>query len=244
MNLRFAHAPQGSALCFHTVHVFDSPSLLARAAASRIALLAKRAACTQPYLRIALAGGATPQACYAALRDESVDWSRIHIYFGDERCLPASDLRRNDRMAALSLLDHVPIPDSQIHRIQAHWGAVPAALDYAECLRQSGPLDLVILGMGEDGHTASLFPGLVDPQEHRLAIPVLNAPKPPAQRVSLGPAALLAARQVMFLVTGRAKHRALQRLVCGAPLPPQQFKLGHWYVDRAAWHGDTHCEAE
>ncbi len=229
--------PQGMGNCFHTVHVFDSPALLARAAARRIALLAKRAARTQPFLRIALAGGTTPQACYRALREETLDWSRIHIYFGDERCLPASDPQRNDQMAAQSLLDHVPIPAHQIHRIQAHWGAVPAALDYAACLRHSGPLDLILLGMGEDGHTASLFPGLSEPGEQRLVIPVLHAPKPPPERVSLGPAALLAARQLFFLVAGPAKHAALQHLQQGASLPPQQFKLAHWYVDRAAWHG-------
>ncbi len=231
------HTPQAMASCFHTVHVFDSPALLARAAARRIALLAQRAARTQPFLRIALAGGTTPQACYQALREERLDWSRIHIYFGDERCLPTSNPQRNDRMAALSLLDHVPIPEQQIHRIPAQQGAVLAALDYAACLQHAGPLDLILLGMGEDGHTASLFPGLVDPGEQRLVIPVLQAPKPPSERVSLGPAALLAARQVFFLVAGPAKHAALQRLRRGASLPPQQFKLAHWYVDRAAWHG-------
>lgn len=231
---RYGH---GITNCFHTVHVFDSPAFLAHAAARRIALLAQRAARTQPFLRIALAGGTTPQACYQALREETLDWSRIHIYFGDERCLPAGNPQRNDEMAAQSLLDQVPIPANQIHRIHAHWGAVPAALDYADCLRQSGPLDLVILGMGEDGHTASLFPGLADPKEQRLVIPVLNAPKPPSERVSLGPVALLAARQLLFLVTGQGKHAALQRLQQGAPLPPQQFRMAHWYVDRAAWHG-------
>lgn len=223
--------------CFNIVTVFDNAQLLARAAASHIAQLANRAAQEQPLYRIALAGGTTPQSCYLELRQEILDWSRIHIYFGDERCLPEGDSQRNDRMAEESLLNHVPIPSGQIHPIHAQWGAELAALDYARRLLQSGPLDLAILGLGEDGHTASLFPGQDYRQEPRLALPVFHAPKPPPERVSLGPAAFLAARHLLFLVTGASKHDALVRLKRGEALPPQQFKHGQWFVDQAAWNG-------
>ena len=108
---------------------------------------------------IVLAGGNTPRGIYRMLRTADTDWSRWQVYFGDERCLPADSAERNSRMAADAWLNHVPIPQDQVHAIPAELGASAAALGYAETLRGVGDFDLVLLGLGEDGHTASLFPG-------------------------------------------------------------------------------------
>ena len=108
---------------------------------------------------LALAGGNTPRGVYAMLRDADTDWSQWHIWFGDERCAPVDDPQRNSAMARKAWLDHVPIPALQIHAIAGESGPEAAAYAYSTALRDIGDFDLVLLGLGEDGHTASLFPG-------------------------------------------------------------------------------------
>jgi 6-phosphogluconolactonase len=170
---------------------------------------------------LVLAGGNTPRGIYRRLRAVRTDWSAWYIYFGDERCLPPADPARNSRMAAEVWLDHVPIPQSQLHPIPAELGALEAARSYAETLRGVGEFDLVLLGLGEDGHTASLFPGhewgASPGSPDTLA--VLGAPKPPPQRVSLSAARLSRARQVNFLVSGELKHKAVTDWRAGKNIP-------------------------
>ena len=160
---------------------------------------------------IVLAGGSTPRGIYHGLCNAQTDWSAWHIYFGDERCLPQSDSDRNSRMAAEVWLDRVPIQPLQLHTIPAELGATRAARMYSETLRTVGDFDLVLLGLGVDGHTASLFPGhkwgTAPGSPDTLA--VFDAPKPPLQRVSLSAARLSRARQVIFLVSGEAKRKAV-----------------------------------
>ena len=108
---------------------------------------------------VVLAGGNTPRGVYELLRGADADWSRWHVYLGDERCAPRDDPERNSLMAATAWLDHVSIPASQIHPIPAEMGPVDGARRYAATLDPVGEFDLVHLGLGEDGHTASLFPG-------------------------------------------------------------------------------------
>jgi 6-phosphogluconolactonase len=169
---------------------------------------------------IVLAGGNTPSSIYRMLRTADTDWSRWQVYFGDERCLPADDAERNSRMAADAWLNRVPIPQDQIHAIPAEFGARAAALAYAETLRGVGDFDLVLLGLGEDGHTASLFPGrdwgVAASAPDALA--VFDAPKPP-QRVSLSAARLSRTREVLFLVEGEAKREAVARWRASERLP-------------------------
>ena len=221
------------------IEVFADPEALAVAAAERIAMLAAQAQAQRDVFRLALSGGHTPRRCYERLRYGALDWSRIDVYFSDERCLPRGDSERNDVLAYETLLRHVPIPPAQIHVIPAEQGPAKAATAYAGLLDLAHPLDLVLLGMGEDGHTASLFPDHPALNSEALAVPVFDAPKRPASRVSLGLNVLNAARHKLFLVAGVEKHEALQRMKEGALFPAAQVAGAQWYVDRAALLGET-----
>lgn len=175
---------------------------------------------------LVLAGGNTPREVYRKLRVAQTDWPAWHIYFGDERCLPSQDPERNSRMAAEAWLDRVPVPLLQLHTIPAELGASRAARIYADTLRAVGDFDLVLLGLGEDGHTASLFPG----REWGTApgspdtLAVLDAPKPPSQRVSLSAARLSRARQVLFLVGGESKRKAVAEWRAGRDIPARAIR--------------------
>jgi 6-phosphogluconolactonase len=175
---------------------------------------------------IVLAGGATPRALYASLPGAVTDWSRWRIYFGDERCLPVDHPERNSRMAAEAWLDHVAMPPGNARVIPAELGPEDGARRYAEALAGIEAFDLVLLGLGEDGHTASLFPGAdwsaADTWPDVLA--VRGAPKPPAERVSLSPARLARSRGVLFLVAGSGKARALADWRAGLWLPAASVK--------------------
>ncbi|HNQ03324.1 MAG TPA: 6-phosphogluconolactonase [Thiobacillaceae bacterium] len=170
---------------------------------------------------IVLAGGNTPRRLYAALAQEPHAWARWHVWLGDERCLPVDSPQRNSRMVTLSLLAGNAIPSAQVHAIPAERGPEAAAEAYAQTLATVGDFDLVLLGLGEDGHTASLFPG----QDWGTAttaadvLPVRDAPKPPPARVSLSARRLSRAHQVLFLVAGADKQRALRAWQAREPLP-------------------------
>lgn len=170
---------------------------------------------------LVLAGGETPQALYALLREAETDWARWHIWFGDERCLAPDDPARNSRLAATAWLDHVPVPPAQRHAIPGELGAYKGAGAYAAELRGQGLFDLVLLGLGEDGHTASLFPGQYwgIERQSRPVLPVFSAPKPPPERISLSAGRLSRSRSVLFLVQGEAKRDALRRWRAGESLP-------------------------
>ena len=194
---------------------------LRRAAYLRIVTAAARAIEARGRFLIVLAGGNTPRGVYDLLRAALTEWSCWHVFFGDERCLPREHSDRNSRMAAGIWLDHVPIAQNQIRIIPAELGADAAARTYEDTLRGVGDFDLVLLGLGEDGHTASLFPGHdwgVAPHA-RDVLSVFDAPKPPPQRVSLSAARLSRAREVLFLVEGEAKRDAMRRWRTGADIP-------------------------
>lgn len=209
---------------------------LAVAVARRIAALIAQAIAARGVCRIALAGGSTPQRCYEQLSALPVEWARVQIYFGDERCLPVGDAQRNDAMARLSLLQRVGIPAANVHAVAAELGAVRAAADYAARLQAVLPLDIVLLGMGEDGHTASLFPGNPAVLNNAVAVAVFDAPKPPPERVSLSLATLNAARHKLFLVAGAGKREVLARIAQGAALPAARITAAEWHLDQDAAH--------
>lgn len=216
------------------VFIHEDMDGISAAVAQRIAESAARAIAARGVFRVALAGGETPRRCYEKLRNLDIDWAHVHIYFGDERCLPSGDVQRNDSMAEQALLKHVAIPPDNVHPIPAGHGVRSAAVEYTAVLEQALPLDLVLLGMGEDGHTASLFPGNPATEQDEIVVPVFGAPKPPSERVSLGMRTLNAAREKLFLVAGAGKSEALGRIVQGAPLPAARVAGAEWHLDRAA----------
>jgi 6-phosphogluconolactonase len=207
-------------------HSYRTTAELEEAAVRAILQAAQLAISRLGEFHIVLAGGNTPRRIYEALRSADTDWSAWHVYFGDERCLPADQDGRNSRMAAQAWLKHVGIPAAQIHVIEAERGAESAAHRYAQIVGRVEQFDLVLLGLGEDGHTASLFPHH-DPGNTPDAPAVLavhDAPKPPPERVSLSVNRLGAARQVMFLVTGEAKRQAVQDWRNGINIPAAAIK--------------------
>ncbi len=201
--------------------VFPDPASLQAAAADYILEAARAAIAARGSYRLVLAGGETPRSVYARLAKARAAWDRWLIYFGDERCLPAGAVQRNDVMAHSVWLDQVPIPPANVHSIPAELGADTAAARYADALAGIGDFDLVLLGLGEDGHTASLFPG--QPTGGPDVLAVHAAPKPPPERVTLSAARLSRARQVLFLVTGDNKHGALTDWRQGRDIPARHI---------------------
>jgi 6-phosphogluconolactonase len=225
MNVTDAHAGHGFA-GVRWIGAADATALR-RSAYLRVVGAAARAIERRGRFLIVLAGGNTPRGVYDLLCAAPTDWSCWQVYFGDERCLPPDDPDRNSRMAAGIWLEHVPIAQDQLHVIPAELGAEAAAQSYADTLRGVGDFDLVLLGLGEDGHTASLFPGHdwgVAPDAPDV-LAVFDAPKPPPQRVSLSAARLSRAREVLFLVEGEAKRSAIARWRAGEQFPAGAIRL-------------------
>jgi 6-phosphogluconolactonase len=216
--------------------VCDSKDLPARAAA-RIALELTKALHERGRASLALAGGTTPKATYEALAGLPLDWSSVDVFFGDERCVPADHEDSNYRMAKAALFDRISIPPERIHRMPGELADRDAA---ARSYEASLParLDVVVLGIGEDAHTASLFPGSEALREQtRLVLPV-TGPKPPPARLSLTPPALSAARVCLVLASGAGKaepvRRALKDPIDIVSTPIQLARDGVWFLDAAA----------
>ena len=198
--------------------LFDNPDAVAEATAARILDAARGAIAGQGRFRLVLAGGTTPAAAYHRLRGAEAEWDRWYVYFGDERCLPADHPERNSVMAREQWLAHVAIPDGNVFPIATERGVDAAVEGYLPIVETAMPFDLVLLGMGEDGHTASLFPG--QPLDERaLVVAVRDAPKPPPERVSLGLGALNDTREMLIMVTGSGKREAVSRWRAGEDLP-------------------------
>ncbi len=202
-------------------HVYANPDQLIEAVVNAIAVQAVRAISAAGRFLIVLAGGSTPRPIYARLVELDTPWKQWHVYFTDERCLPVGHPQRNDFMAREVWLDRVSIPAGQIHAIPAELGPDAGAKKYARELASVRKFDLTLLGLGEDGHTASLFsadptggePGAPD------VLPVHAAPKPPASRVTLSAARLAWSNSVQLIVTGEEKRDVLTRLRNGANMP-------------------------
>jgi len=208
------------------LQVFDTYESVARAAAD---LLAERLSAGG---RAVLAGGRTPRLAYALFGKADLLWHRLQLIPSDERCLPIEHPERNDRAIALALGTR----GYTLHRFPAELGPEPAAEQMERAVRELLPFDLALLGLGEDGHTASLFPGNPALESVRLVVPVHHAPKAPPERVSLGLYALSQARTVIYLVAGAEKQEALRRLLAGEDIPPNRVQAHEIIVlaDRAA----------
>ncbi|MFI5281082.1 MAG: 6-phosphogluconolactonase [Gemmatimonadales bacterium] len=218
--------------------VLEAPALaveLAAWLAGRIAAaMAARGRCA-----LALPGGSSPgpalRALGAAPLGTPVDWARVDVYFGDERAVPPEDKDSNYRMVAESLLARLSVKP-RVHRMEADRADLErAAADYARIL--PAQLDVLLLGMGPDGHTASLFPGSAALQETRWVVNVV-APKPPPVRLTITPPVIAAAREVAVLATGAEKADAVRRALEGPPrareVPVQLAARGVWFLDPAA----------
>ena len=197
--------------------LLNNAESVANKACELIAEAAKEAINQRKIFRLVLAGGSTPQRTYELLAATKQEWGAWEIFWGDERCLPISHPGRNSRMANQCWLHHVSIPAKQIYPIAAELGAELAAGEYAKMIVEKLPFDLVLLGMGEDGHTAALFPG--GSCENSTVVAVLDAPKPPSERVSLNFQTLRACRQQLVLVTGAEKASAFAAWRRGENLP-------------------------
>jgi 6-phosphogluconolactonase len=230
------------------IEIFPTPDALADAVARHVVTSAANAIATTGRFTIALSGGSTPEAAYRRLatRDSrlDLDWRLTHVLWGDERCVPPDDPRSNYRMAKEALLDRVPIPPDHIHRIRGEDDPERAAMDYERELRMllTDSLDLVLLGLGEDGHTASLFPGQSAIHEAERWVMAVPAPSGDIWRVTLTPAVLDLAKNVTFVVSGPSKAQRLAEVLEGPfnpdLLPAQAIRPTRgrltWMVDEAA----------
>jgi len=206
-----------------TLSIHADGETTAQAAAALLAGLVGEAQTARGVAHVALAGGNTPRRTYELLGPQLADPAGVEWWFGDERCVPADDPDSNYRLIAETLLRSSGIPDDRVHRIRGELPPAEAADHYAAELRGTAPLgddgvprlDVAFLGLGEDGHTASLFPG--DPAleiTERLAVPVV-AVKPPPNRITLTLPVLRAARSVVILATGVGKRNAVERVLAG-----------------------------
>lgn len=218
--------------------VLPDAAAVAQEARRRILTAADQAIEKKGCFKLVLAGGSTPKMTYQLLRESQSDWRHWHIYYGDERCLPVDESERNSVMAWQAWLAHVAIPATQIHPIPAELGAVAGASRYAQVIDAILPFDMVLLGMGEDGHTASLFPGQTMIETESVHA-VFNAPKPPPERVSLSKKTLAETNELLFLITGSSKQAAVTawREGKGQDLPVSQIpfkKTAVVLLDQAA----------
>ena len=170
---------------------------------------------------IVLAGGETPRLLYSCIKQVETCWEAWNVWFSDERCLNNGDVSLNSTMAEEALLAHVPIQASNIHRIKGELGAENAAGQYQEEIKNTPVFDITLLGLGEDGHTASLFPGF-DLGNETLSpdvLAVFGAPKAPSERVTLSAQRLNRSRIVLFLVAGVKKREIVEAFNNGTVMP-------------------------
>jgi 6-phosphogluconolactonase len=232
--------------------IFDDAEALARAAASRFVELAAACVDGRGRFSVALAGGSTPRRIYELLAGDEfaprVEWSKVHVFFGDERCVPPDDAESNYRMARETLLSRVGVVQENVHRMIGEGDAVANARLYEDELRayfggaELPRFDLVMLGLGEDGHTASLFPASPALDERAAWVTANRVEKFSVFRLTLTAPVINNAAHVLFVVAGAGKANSLREVLEGErdpqKLPAQLIRPTggslEWYVDRAA----------
>ena len=214
--------------------VFSDPEALVARLADALCGEADRAIAAHGAFHLVLAGGSTPLALYRALAQRNAGDAHWHLWYGDERCLPEGHRERNSRLIETAWLAASRIPPENRRPIPAELGATQAADLYAGRLKDVADFDVVLLGMGEDGHTASLFPqhdwGVS--QEALDVLAVHDAPKPPLERVSLSAARLSRSSRVWFVITGSGKRTAVAHWKAGEALPVAHV---HGKQETVAW---------
>lgn len=217
----------------HKWHVFKEFSSASQAAADHIANLISIALIEKDVCHIVLPGGETPKTCLQHLAEKNMRWEKCHWYPGDERCYDKGHPGRNDVMLEECFWSH--IGKTNVHIIPAELGAEQGASVYRTRIDATECIDIAFLGMGEDGHTASLFPGNKALTDERSVVPVYDSPKPPTERVSLGLQTLLHARNRVILTGGEGKAEILSRVKAGEQLPVNSVGDIDWFVDEAAY---------
>ena len=217
--------------------VFANPQAVAQAAADYLVQKIRICVSEKNQCHVVLPGGSTPALCLELLADKPLPWKNIHWYPGDERCYPVGHKERNDTMIIDKLFARQQNPAENFHAIPAELGPELAAARYAALIKEVGKIDIVVLGMGEDGHTASLFPGNVALDDLRCVVPVYNAPKPPDERVSMGLNTLKNAAECIVIATGNNKYDALKKVRAEEPLPINLVQPDIWFVDEVAMNG-------
>lgn len=236
-----------------TVEIHPDTETLVTAAADRLAAAIAAAIAARGRALIALTGGGTGIALLASLGRHPVDWTRVHLFWGDERYVAHDDPERNDKQARDALLGHVPIPDGNLHPMPAADGRFGTNLDsaaaayqevlagYAENGSPTAEFDVHLLGMGGEGHINSLFPHTPAVRErHRMVVGVEDSPKPPPRRITLTLPAIRHSRQVWLVVSGTAKAEAVAAAIGGADPDdiPAAGAVGReatiWLIDSAA----------
>ena len=235
-----------------TLHSFATAQALNQAAAGLLTTLAQEAVTQYGRFSIALSGGGTPSGVYQLLAErpycDEIPWQHTNLFWGDERLVPPDDPGSNYGQVAKLLLQKVAISPENVHRAKGEWEMETAVTDYTHQLQTFAPdgqlpiLDVVLLGMGNDGHTASLFPGSPVQQSDWVIGVTANYDGRPAQRISLTPTLMNQARHIIFLVTGSSKANTLQNVLYGPhqpeALPAQRIQPTHgtltWLTDTAA----------
>jgi 6-phosphogluconolactonase len=232
------------------LHIFETPDDLAAALADAFVAEARSAIAERGAFFVSLAGGTTPKNAYRLLAQEprrgSVDWNHVFLYFGDERCVPPDSEQSNYHMAMDAFLRDVRIPADHVHRINGEDEPLQAARDYAQLLIETmGDLprfDLILLGMGPDGHTASLFPGTDPLTDNDRLVRAAYVAKLSAYRITFTPLVINNARRVIVATEGLPKAPAVYAVREG-PYDPQLHPVQivapadgrlNWFVDRAA----------
>ena len=243
------------------LHLYKDGEALSQAAAKWIADRIAATLKTSGRFTIALSGGSTPKRLHQILAkppytldesgaggsgDEQIDWSKLHIFWGDERAVPFEDDRNNAKMAYDTLLNFVPVPAAQIHVMRTDISPEQSASEYEKILHQyfdktPFSFDLVLLGMGDDGHTLSLFPGMPIVHEEKAWAKSFWLPAQDMSRITLTKTIVNKSAAVAFLTAGPAKAHALREVLEGAYnpdlYPSQEIKPSgelHWFVDEAA----------
>jgi 6-phosphogluconolactonase len=235
------------------LQIFENEGVLARAAVTRILNSASEAIAQRGRFSISLAGGSTPRMAYELLAQQAdsskVRWSRVYAFFGDERCVPPDHPESNYRMARLAFLDDAPIPNENIYRMHGELRPATAAKIYNSILRgffgegdSTKTFDLLLLGLGTDGHTASMFPGTEALTEQDYWVIPNYVPGLDSWRLTLTYPCLNMAHEVVFMVSGAGKAEILRRVLRPEPgepflpaqgIAPQNGRL-LWMVDKAA----------
>lgn len=221
----------------HKWFVYDNFEDASLAAAEFLATLIEASIHDKEECHVALPGGESPARCLSLLAKNKLDWTKVHWYLGDERCYPKGHPDRNDVMLQENLWSK--IGETNIHLIPTEKGAEQAAEIYRELISTVDYFDIVFLGMGPDGHTASLFPDNEALADTRSVIPVYHSPKEPSDRVTLSIETIKKAKTRIVLTSGVAKAPVINRIKQGEALPINCIGELNWFVDKNVLSGST-----